>query len=83
MAQFPDSTLVARLSEYHRRRALRCTLCERSLEPVRGNPGELLCPVCGAAGERAEVLAELNRQARSRVAIPDLQGTSMTTLYHI
>ena len=80
MAHFPDSTLIARLSEYHRRRALRCSLCGRSLEAASGNPGELLCPRCGRAGEQAETFAELERRARTRVT-PDLQGRRMYTRY--
>lgn len=80
MAHFPDSTLIARLSAYHWRRELRCASCGRSLEPVDGNPRELLCPQCGPTAEQAEAFVELERRARTRVT-PDLQGRRMDTRY--
>lgn len=80
MAVFPDSNLIARLSEYRRRELFRCSSCGCSLEPVSGNPGELLCPRCGRVGEQAETFAELERSARARVT-SDLQGRRMETRY--
>ena len=70
-----------RNSSYPRPQLPPCNLCGRQREPVSvpGTYGDQwLCPVCGPEGFREEVLAELNRHARTYVA---MDGSKMRSVY--